>query len=45
VKALIRFYFHQEVGDDADKLCKAWGELKFALQFHGKLTIKEAIKG
>ena len=44
IKALVRFYFHVEPQNFND-LVKAWGQLKFALQFDGKLKIKETKKG
>jgi hypothetical protein len=45
VRALIRFYFHEDPKNDVERLGLLWGELKFALQFHGKLVIKERVKG
>lgn len=44
IKALVRFYFHVEP-QGFDELAKAWGQLKFALQFDGKLKIVEPKKG
>ncbi len=44
VKALVRFYFHVEP-NDFNELAKAWGQLKFALQFDGKLKVSEVKKG
>lgn len=44
VSALVRFYFHTEP-KSIEELCKLWGQLKFALQFDGKLKIIEPKKG
>jgi hypothetical protein len=30
---------------DVAKLLKLWGELEFALQFHGKMEYTEPVKG
>lgn len=44
VKALIRFYFHVD-RDGFEQIAKDWGQLKYALQFDGKLKIEEVKKG
>jgi hypothetical protein len=44
IAALVRFYFHTEP-KSIEELCKLWGQLKFALQFDGKLKIIETKKG
>lgn len=44
IKALVRFYFHSEP-KTIEEIAKQWGELKFALQFDGKLKILEPKKG
>lgn len=43
-KALIRYYFGEDA-NTADKFCKLWGQLHFALQFDGKVKIKTIQKG
>lgn len=44
VQALVRFYLHSEP-KTFEHLAKEWGDLKFALQFDGKLKISEVKKG
>lgn len=44
VKALIRFYFKEEP-DAFDDIAKSWGQLKFALQFEGKMKMIEVRRG
>lgn len=43
-KALIRFHFGV-VPTTLDELAEMWGQLAFALEFHGKLKIEEPKKG
>jgi hypothetical protein len=42
--ALIRYYF-KEVPKSLDDISIMWGQLVFALQFDGKLKMKEPKKG
>ena len=44
IQALVRFYLHAEP-KSFDELARQWSELKFALQFDGKLKIEEVKKG
>jgi hypothetical protein len=45
MKALIRFYFHEDVGNDSKRLVELWSQLSFALRFDGKMKLNEKIKG
>jgi len=40
--ALIRFYFNKDIDDYlSEDFAKAWGQLEFALQFEGKMSVKK----
>jgi len=42
--ALIRYFFHEEP-NSMTEFAKQWGQLHFALQFDGKIKVREIKKG